>query len=88
MNVCSKEPAPDISLLKRPSRLSPELNEPINHLDIQFQLELMRLIFSLPVTVIVALHDLNLAAKYCQQLVVLHQGQVVASGAPDCVLTP
>lgn len=64
------------------------LDEPINHLDIQFQLELMRLISSLPVTVIVALHDLNLAAKYCQQLVVLHQGQVVASGAPDSVLTP
>lgn len=64
------------------------LDEPINHLDIQFQLELMRLISGLPVTVIVALHDLNLAAKYCQHLVVLHKGQVVAAGEPATVLTP
>jgi len=64
------------------------LDEPINHLDIQFQLELMRLISALPVTVIVALHDLNLAAKYCQHLVVLHEGEVVASGEPAAVLTP
>lgn len=64
------------------------LDEPINHLDIQFQLELMRLISTLPVTVIVALHDLNLAAKYCQHLVVLQEGQVVATGEPAAVLTP
>lgn len=64
------------------------LDEPINHLDIQFQLELMRLIAALPVTVIVALHDLNLAAKFCQHLVVLQHGQVMASGEPAAVLTP
>ncbi|WP_338564483.1 ATP-binding cassette domain-containing protein [Erwinia sp. E_sp_W01_6] len=64
------------------------LDEPINHLDIQFQLELMRIISSLPVTVIVALHDLNLAAKYCHHLVVLREGKVVATGEPDAVLTP
>lgn len=64
------------------------LDEPINHLDIQFQLELMRLISALPITVIMALHDLNLAAKYCQHLVVLREGQVVASGEPAAVLTP
>lgn len=64
------------------------LDEPINHLDIQFQLELMRIISSLPVTVIVALHDLNLAAKYCHHLVVLREGKVVTTGEPDAVLTP
>ncbi|ECJ2313904.1 ATP-binding cassette domain-containing protein, partial [Salmonella enterica subsp. salamae] len=64
------------------------LDEPINHLDIQFQLELMRLISALPITVIMALHDLNLAARYCQHLVVLHEGHVVASGQPAAVLTP
>lgn len=64
------------------------LDEPINHLDIQFQLELMRLISALPMTVIMALHDLNLAAKYCQHLVVLHEGRVAASGEPAAVLTP
>lgn len=64
------------------------LDEPVNHLDIQFQLDLMRLISSLPVTVVVALHDLNLAARYCQHLVVLKQGKVVATGSPPNVLTP
>ncbi len=64
------------------------LDEPVNHLDIQFQLELMRLISSLPVTVVIALHDLNLAAKYCQHLVVLDQGRVVSTGKPKAVLTP
>lgn len=64
------------------------LDEPVNHLDIEFQLELMRLITALPVTVVVALHDLNLAAKYCQQLVILKQGKVIATGSPDSILTP
>lgn len=64
------------------------LDEPVNHLDIEFQLELMRLITALPVTVVVALHDLNLAAKYCQQLIILKQGKVIATGSPDSILTP
>lgn len=63
------------------------LDEPTNHLDIQYQLELMRLITALPVTVIVALHDLNLAANYCQQLVILKEGRLVAAGTPPMILT-
>lgn len=64
------------------------LDEPTNHLDIEYQLELMTLITQLPVTVVVALHDLNLAANYCQRLVLLKSGTVIASGPPDAVLTP
>lgn len=63
------------------------LDEPTNHLDIQYQLELMRLIAQLPLTVVVALHDLNLAANYCQHLVLLKSGQIITSGAPEKVLT-
>ncbi len=63
------------------------LDEPTNHLDIQHQLELMRLIAQLPLTVVVALHDLNLAANYCQHLVLLKSGRVITSGAPEQVLT-
>lgn len=48
----------------------------------------MTLITQLPVTVVVALHDLNLAANYCQCLVLLKSGRVMASGPPDAVLTP
>lgn len=63
------------------------LDEPTNHLDIHHQLELMGLVSRLPVTSIVALHDLNLAAMFCDHLVVLQAGRVVAAGPVDEVLT-
>ncbi|MFD3547742.1 ABC transporter ATP-binding protein [Streptomyces sp. NPDC058655] len=64
------------------------LDEPTNHLDIRHQLELLDLLTSLDVTCVVALHDLNLAARYCDHIVVLDHGQVAAAGAPEAVLTP
>ncbi len=64
------------------------LDEPTNHLDIHYQLELLDLVRGLNVTSIAALHDLNLAALYCDQLYVLKAGQVVAQGSPETVLTP
>lgn len=64
------------------------LDEPTNHLDIHHQLELMGLISRLPMTVVIALHDLNLAANYCQQLVLIETGRVVSVGTPEAVLTP
>ncbi|WP_186395844.1 ABC transporter ATP-binding protein [Stappia sp. TSB10GB4] len=64
------------------------LDEPTNHLDIQHQLELMRLIARLGLTSIVALHDLNHAAMFCDRLLVLDRGRVVADGTPAEVLTP
>ncbi|ATE54217.1 ABC transporter ATP-binding protein [Actinosynnema pretiosum] len=63
------------------------LDEPTNHLDIQHQLELLGLVVSLPVTAVIALHDLNLAAMHCDRLVVLRAGRVVAAGKPEEVLT-
>ena len=64
------------------------LDEPTNHLDIAAQLELLELVRSLQITVVTALHDLNLAATYCDQLFVLDGGHVRASGAPEQVLVP
>lgn len=63
------------------------LDEPTNHLDIAHQLEILTLVRALPVTAILALHDLNLAAMFCDALVVLDQGRVVATGPPAQVLT-
>ncbi|WP_370665935.1 ABC transporter ATP-binding protein [Streptomyces sp. IBSBF 2507] len=63
------------------------LDEPTNHLDIQHQLDVLALVAALPVTSVVALHDLNLAAMYCDHLVVLAEGRVVARGEPTEVLT-
>lgn len=63
------------------------LDEPTNHLDVQHQLELLELLVELPLTTVVALHDLNLAAMFCERIVVLQQGSVVAAGEPSEVLT-
>ncbi|MFD6139843.1 ABC transporter ATP-binding protein [Promicromonospora sp. NPDC060271] len=63
------------------------LDEPTNHLDIRHQLELLELVAALPLTAIVALHDLNLAAMFCDTVVVLRQGRVVTAGPPADVLT-
>ncbi|WP_432076881.1 ABC transporter ATP-binding protein [Streptomyces wuyuanensis] len=63
------------------------LDEPTNHLDIQHQLELLTLITELRLTSVIALHDLNLAAMYCDRLVVLARGRMVACGSPQEVLT-
>ena len=64
------------------------LDEPTNHLDVQYQLQLMELVKGLSRTVVAALHDLNLAAMYCQKLYLLEEGRVVAQGTPEEVLTP
>ena len=64
------------------------LDEPTNHLDIQHQLQLMDLIRQLPITVIAALHDLNLPATYCDTIYVLKDGELCAVGTPQDVLTP
>ncbi|GAA3086602.1 ABC transporter ATP-binding protein [Streptosporangium carneum] len=64
------------------------LDEPTNHLDVHAQFELLDLIRSLRVTALAALHELNLAAAYCDRLYVLDAGRIVAHGAPADVLTP
>ncbi|MDG4764855.1 ABC transporter ATP-binding protein [Solwaraspora sp. WMMD406] len=64
------------------------LDEPTNHLDIRYQHEILRLVRDLGTCSIVVLHDLNLAARYCDDLVLLGQGGVVAAGSVDDVLRP
>jgi iron complex transport system ATP-binding protein len=64
------------------------LDEPTNHLDIRFQLEVLELVHGLGITTLVTLHDLNLAAAYCDRIYLLSEGHVVASGTPAEVLTP
>ena len=64
------------------------LDEPTNHLDIRYQLQLMELVRGLGRTVITAVHDLNIAAMYCDTLVVMQAGRIVASGTPQEILTP
>ena len=63
------------------------LDEPTNHLDIKYQLELMTIVKRLDTTVVAAIHDLNLAAIYCDRLIALKDGSVVCTGTPHEVLT-
>ncbi|MEU5975120.1 ABC transporter ATP-binding protein [Streptomyces sp. NPDC047315] len=74
------------ALVQRPELLV--LDEPTNHLDIRYQLDILGLIRELNTTSVLALHDLNLAAYYCDRLYVLSGGRVVAAGPPGEVLTP
>ena len=63
------------------------LDEPTNHLDITHQLQLLKIVKQLDVTVISAIHDLNIAAMFCDRLYVLKNGEIVAEGTPREVLT-
>jgi iron complex transport system ATP-binding protein len=67
------------------------LDEPTSHLDIGHQLAILDLIARLNraahVTVLGVFHDLNLAAEYCQRLLLMDRGRVVAVGTPAEVLT-
>ena len=64
------------------------LDEPTNHLDIRHQLSILALVRRLGVTCIVALHDLNLASSFCDEIAVMDAGRLVAAGTPDRALTP
>jgi iron complex transport system ATP-binding protein len=68
------------------------LDEPTNHLDIRYQHEVLGLVADLAhdlhTTTVVVLHDLNLAARYCDDLVLLGAGGVAAAGPVDEVLVP
>ncbi|MBH1937499.1 ABC transporter ATP-binding protein [Streptomyces sp. AV19] len=74
------------ALAQRPELLV--LDEITNHLDIRARFELLALIRSTGITTLAVLHDLDLAARLCDHLVVLHEGAVVAAGPVLDVLTP
>jgi iron complex transport system ATP-binding protein len=63
------------------------LDEPTNHLDVYYQHQILDLVKRLNVTVIMTVHDLNLASQYCQRILLLNQGKLIADGNPIDVLT-
>ena len=67
------------------------MDEPISNLDISYQVEIMDLIKGYQqekgLTVITVLHDLNIAAQYCERLILLNKGEVYCQGKPEKVLT-
>ena len=63
------------------------LDEPTNHLDIKYQLQIMDIVKSLGLTVAAAIHDLNIAAMYCDRLIALKEGRIAGVGTPRELLT-
>jgi iron complex transport system ATP-binding protein len=64
------------------------LDEPTNHLDVHYQHQILALIKQLGLTIVCCLHDLNLAASYCDDILLLNEGQICALGSADEVLQP
>jgi iron complex transport system ATP-binding protein len=74
------------ALVQQPELLV--LDEPTNHLDIRARFELLELVHTVGVTTLAVLHDLDLAARSCDRLIVLDGGKVVAAGPVLDALTP
>ncbi|PRE45448.1 ABC transporter ATP-binding protein [Burkholderia multivorans] len=73
------------ALAQRPSVLM--LDEPTNHLDPRHQIDLLALVRRQRITTLATIHDLNLAAAFCDRLYVIAAGEIVACGTPWTVLT-
>ena len=78
------------AVVRRPAVLL--LDEPTSNLDLRNQLHILNLVRQLstdqPIAVLTTVHDLNLTARFADQVVVLHQGTVYAAGPPTDVITP
>ena len=67
------------------------LDEPTSNLDVLHQLKVLGLVRQLVddgLTSVAAIHDLNMAARFCDRLVLLQEGRVLTEGTPEEVLTP
>ena len=64
------------------------LDEPTNHLDIGAQIKTLRLLKHSGKTILAVLHDLTLAARFCDRLYALYQGRLYAQGTPKQIITP
>lgn len=63
------------------------LDEPTNHLDVRYQIEILELVSALGITVLAAIHDLSLAALFCDTVHLIADGRIIAGGPPESVLT-
>ena len=63
------------------------LDEPTSHLDIRYQVEILELVAGLGITVLAAIHDISLAALFCDTVHLIAGGQLITGGPPEEVLT-
>ena len=63
------------------------LDEVTNHLDIGYQYKVLEILKGLNMTIISAIHDLNLAMKFCDQVVLIDKGRIIVTGNPKDIIT-
>ncbi|MGB1197970.1 MAG: ABC transporter ATP-binding protein [Thalassotalea sp.] len=63
------------------------MDEPTNHLDVFYQHQILSLVKKLNLSLVITIHDLNLAAQYCDRLLLMAGGKTIALNSPEKVLT-
>jgi len=67
------------------------MDEPVSHLDIKFQMDIINLVGRLcdefGITAVAVLHDINLASRYCSQIVLMKEGRIISTGSASGVIT-
>jgi iron complex transport system ATP-binding protein len=77
-------------MLARAQVQNPQLlimDEPTNHLDVHYQIDVLNTVKKMGISVLASIHDLNLAAAFCDYLLVIDKGRIVRQGLPAEVLT-
>ena len=64
------------------------LDEPTNHLDIGYQYQIMNILKAQDLTVFSSIHDMNIAACYCDKIIMMKAGHIVKVGTPKEVMVP
>ena len=64
------------------------LDEPTNHLDIGYQYQIMSILKKQNLTVFSSVHDLNIAACYCDKVILMKKGKIVDVGTPEEMFVP
>ena len=64
------------------------LDEPTNHLDIGYQYQIMSILKKQNLTVFSSVHDLNIAACYCDKIILMKKGKIVDVGTPEEMFVP
>jgi len=73
------------AMLQNPQLLI--MDEPTNHLDVHYQVELLQKVKKLNMTVLASFHDLNLAAAFCDSILLIDNGRLLTFGTPEEVIT-
>lgn len=63
------------------------LDEPTNHLDVKYQYQVMQTLKKQDITVFSSVHDLNIAAMYCDTIILMNKGRIVDVGTPQEIIT-